>query len=53
MNDIKYFCLISTQSIWAMVFLNKNNQIKISLKTNNIDYFQRPQFRLDVLYNQN
>lgn len=42
MNYIKYFCLISTRSIWAMVFLNKNNQIKISLKTNNKDNFQRP-----------
>lgn len=42
MNYIKYFCLISTQSIWAMGFLTKHNQIKISLKTNNNDYFQRP-----------
>lgn len=53
MNYIKYFCLISIRSIWAMVFLTKNNQIKISLKTNNNDHFQRPQFRLDFLYKQN
>lgn len=53
MNYIKYFCLISTQSIWAMGFLTKHNQIKISLKTN-YNHFQGPlKFEFDVLYKQN